>query len=289
MGDDVDAFEQIEDAGAGVVQIDDEDAIAAGVDLQQPDAGAVRVEPGRLGVLDLDGEALPGCGERRDLGRRRLELARGLQLPRHLRLGPHELGEAIQFRFVRRRLDVDRDPVRREHLAEKATRLHFLGAVNDFDAGQDGGRARARGLGLPEGLSLRWGPGPLGGLCGRARRAVGAALAGPEAARSRKAPRPRVSALGAAQGCTAPGAGLPAEKRRRQSNRRPRRGLRAAGRISGRPIARAYSRGVIFRVHTEGPSTNMRRWTFEPPLPVRRQLAIRSSRDSHCGIPLRVR
>ena len=173
MGDDADAFEEIEDASAGAVQIDDEDAIAAGIDLQQPDAGAVRVEPGRLGVFDLDGEALPGCGVRRDLGRRRLELARGLQLPGRLRLGPHELGEAIHFRFVRRRLDVDRDPVRREHLAEKATRLRFLGAINDTDAGQDGGRARARCLGLPEGLSLRRGPGPLGGLCGRGRRPWG--------------------------------------------------------------------------------------------------------------------
>ena len=170
MGDDVDAFEEIEDAGADAVQIDDEDAIAAGVDLQQPDAGAVRVEPGRLGVFDLDREALLGCGVRRDLRLRRLELARGLQLPRHLRLGPLELGEAIQFRFVRGRLDVDRDPVRREHFAEKATRLRFLGAVDDFDAGKDGGRARARGLGLPGGLSLRRGPGPLGGLCDRGRR-----------------------------------------------------------------------------------------------------------------------
>ena len=131
VGDDADAVDEIEDAGAGPVQIDDEDAIAAGVDLKQPDAGAVRVEARCLGVPDLGGEALPSGDERRDLGRRRLELARGLQLPRHLRLGPHELGEAIHFRFVRRRLDVDRDPVRREHLAEKAARLRFLGAIND--------------------------------------------------------------------------------------------------------------------------------------------------------------
>ena len=53
-----DAVEQREDAGAGPVQIDDEDAIAAVVDLQQPDAGAMRVEARRLGVPDLGGEAL---------------------------------------------------------------------------------------------------------------------------------------------------------------------------------------------------------------------------------------
>ena len=48
-------------------------------------------------------------------------------------------------------LDVDCDPILREHLAEKAARLRFLGAVNDFYAGQGGGRARARRLGLPLG------------------------------------------------------------------------------------------------------------------------------------------
>ncbi len=58
VGDDAHAVEQLEDAGAGAVQINDEDAIAAVVDLQQPDAGAVRVEARRLGVLDLGGEAL---------------------------------------------------------------------------------------------------------------------------------------------------------------------------------------------------------------------------------------
>ena len=126
--------ERIEGA-ARIVQIDDEDLVAAVVDLQQPDAGAVRVEPGRLGVFD---SIVRRFRVRRapDL-RLRLELARGLQLPRHLRLGPLEPGKAIQFRFVRRRLDVDRDPVRREHFAEKATRLHFLGAVDDFDAGKE--------------------------------------------------------------------------------------------------------------------------------------------------------
>jgi hypothetical protein len=59
VSDDVDAFEQIEDA-ARMVQIDDEGLVAAVVDLQQPDAGAVRVEPGRLGVFDFDRET-PAC------------------------------------------------------------------------------------------------------------------------------------------------------------------------------------------------------------------------------------
>ena len=36
VGDDADAVEQFEDASAGAVQIDDEDAVAAGIDLQQP-------------------------------------------------------------------------------------------------------------------------------------------------------------------------------------------------------------------------------------------------------------
>ena len=44
MSNDVDPFEEIEDAGADAVQIDHEDAFPAVVDLQQPDAGAVRVE-----------------------------------------------------------------------------------------------------------------------------------------------------------------------------------------------------------------------------------------------------
>ena len=44
VGDDAGAVEEIEDAGADPVQIDDEDAIAAGVDLKQPDVGAARVE-----------------------------------------------------------------------------------------------------------------------------------------------------------------------------------------------------------------------------------------------------
>ena len=95
MGNNVDAFEQVENAGAGAVQVNDEDMVAAGVDLKQPDAGAMGVEARRLGVLDLNGEALLYGGKRRDLGRRGFELARSLQLPRHLRLGPHELGEAI--------------------------------------------------------------------------------------------------------------------------------------------------------------------------------------------------
>ena len=100
--------------------------------------------PAAWAYLISRGKALPGCSVRRDL-RPRLELARSLQLPRHLRLGPLKLGEAIQFRLVWRRLDVDRDPVRREHLAEKATRLGLFCAVNDFDAGQGVGHIRACG------------------------------------------------------------------------------------------------------------------------------------------------
>ena len=85
VGDDAHAVEQVEDAGAGAVQIDDEDAVAAVVDLKEPDAGAVGIEARGLGVLDLGGEPLPVGDERRDLGRRRLELARAFS-PRHLRL-----------------------------------------------------------------------------------------------------------------------------------------------------------------------------------------------------------
>ena len=40
VGDDAHAVEQFEDAGAGAVQINDEDAVAAVIDLQEPDAGA---------------------------------------------------------------------------------------------------------------------------------------------------------------------------------------------------------------------------------------------------------
>jgi hypothetical protein len=36
VGNDAGAFEEIEDASTDAVQIDDEDAIAAGIDLQQP-------------------------------------------------------------------------------------------------------------------------------------------------------------------------------------------------------------------------------------------------------------
>ena len=61
MGNDAGAVDELEDAGAGPVQVNDEDAIAAGIDLKQPDAGAVRVESRRLGVPDLGGEALPDC------------------------------------------------------------------------------------------------------------------------------------------------------------------------------------------------------------------------------------
>ena len=58
VGDDVHAVEEVEDAGAGPVQVNDEDAVAAGVDLKQPDAGAVGVEARRLGVSDFGGEPL---------------------------------------------------------------------------------------------------------------------------------------------------------------------------------------------------------------------------------------
>ena len=81
VGNDAGAFEEIEDASADAVQIDDEDAIAAVVDLQQPDAGAVRVEPGRLGVFDLDREALLGCGVRRDLAAGALSLRAAFSCP----------------------------------------------------------------------------------------------------------------------------------------------------------------------------------------------------------------
>ena len=46
VGDDANAFEQGEDASAGAVQVNDEDTIAAGVDLQKPDASAPRIETG---------------------------------------------------------------------------------------------------------------------------------------------------------------------------------------------------------------------------------------------------
>ena len=40
VGDDAHAIEQVENVGAGAVQINDQDAIAAVVDLQESDAGA---------------------------------------------------------------------------------------------------------------------------------------------------------------------------------------------------------------------------------------------------------
>ena len=154
VGDDVHAVDEVEDADAGPVQINDEDAVAAGVDLKQPDAGAVGVEARRLGVSDFGGEAFARRGARRELGRRDLQLARGLQLPSLLSFPLKESGEALRFRFVRRRLDVDRDPIRRaQHLAEQAARLRLLGAIDDLDAGERStGRVRRRGVGPGCGL-----------------------------------------------------------------------------------------------------------------------------------------
>ena len=74
VGDDAHAFEQVEDAGAGAVEINDQDAVAAVVDLQEPDAGAPWVEAGGLGVLDRGCELLSFGDQRRDLVGRRLEL-----------------------------------------------------------------------------------------------------------------------------------------------------------------------------------------------------------------------
>ena len=86
VGDDADAVEEIEDASAGAVEIDDEDAIAAVIDLQQPDAGAVRVEAGRLGVFDLDGETLPRAASAAISAAGALSFAR-LERAGRLRLG----------------------------------------------------------------------------------------------------------------------------------------------------------------------------------------------------------
>ena len=52
VGDDIDAVEQLQDAGPGVVEIDDEDLVAAVVDLQEANTGAARVQPGLLGELE---------------------------------------------------------------------------------------------------------------------------------------------------------------------------------------------------------------------------------------------
>ena len=51
VGDDVDAVDQLEDAGAGPAQIDNQDMIATSVGLQQQaDVGAVGIEARQLGA-----------------------------------------------------------------------------------------------------------------------------------------------------------------------------------------------------------------------------------------------
>ena len=120
VGDDAGAVEEIEDAGADAVQIDDEDAIAAGVDLKQSDVGAARIESCRPGVPDLGGEALPSGDARRDLGRRGFELASGFCRPAASAWA--RISSARRSTSVLSPLGVDRDPIRREHFAEKAAR-----------------------------------------------------------------------------------------------------------------------------------------------------------------------
>ena len=90
VGDDAHAIEQVEDAGAGAVQVNDEDAIAAVVDLQKPDAGASWVETGGLGVLDRGRELLSLGDERRDLVAGALSFLSARSLP-----------EAISLAFTR--------------------------------------------------------------------------------------------------------------------------------------------------------------------------------------------
>ena len=147
VGDDVDAFEQLQHAGPGVVEINDEDAIAAGVDLQQADTGAARIQPGLPGALDLVVDPDARILQRGDLRRRGLQplqrLERAGQL--HPRMG--EFGDPFRHFLDRRGLDVDRDPFRSlQHRLEQLPRLGSFGAIDDADGPKDF-RGRAAGGG----------------------------------------------------------------------------------------------------------------------------------------------
>ena len=67
VGDDAHAFEQLKDADADAVEINDQDAVAAVEDLQEPDAGATWIETGGLGVLDRGRQLLSLSNQSRDL------------------------------------------------------------------------------------------------------------------------------------------------------------------------------------------------------------------------------
>ncbi|HZZ24186.1 MAG TPA: hypothetical protein VFE60_17095 [Roseiarcus sp.] len=85
MGDDAHAFEHVENVGAGAVQINDKDTVAAGVNLQESDAGAPWIETGGLGVLDRGYQLLSFGDQGGDLAGRRLELPEG-PLPKAISL-----------------------------------------------------------------------------------------------------------------------------------------------------------------------------------------------------------
>jgi hypothetical protein len=78
--DDARAFERIEDADAGAVEIDDQDLPASVVGLAKPYSGSSRIEARPHGDLDLNVKLLSFGDEGRDLVRGGLELAQRLEL-----------------------------------------------------------------------------------------------------------------------------------------------------------------------------------------------------------------
>ena len=80
MTDDARAFERIEDADAGAVEIDNQDLPASVVGLAKPYPRSSRIQARPHRVLDLNVKLLSFGDEDRDLIRRRLELAPSLQL-----------------------------------------------------------------------------------------------------------------------------------------------------------------------------------------------------------------